>query len=104
MFNNGDGTRGVIGGPHRVFTAIETSHQVNLRSFQTDKYKLFKSGDQMNPDASILHVKFNKDHLNDTVINTYQFNNVDEAKTTQNLLVRKQKIFGDVQNTGSEIT
>ena len=58
----------------------------------------------MNPDASILHVKLNKDHLNDTVINTYQFNNVDEAKTTQSLLVRKQKIFGDVQNTGSEIT
>ena len=58
----------------------------------------------MNSDASILHVKFNKDHLNDTVINTYQFNNADEAKATQSLLVIKQKIFGDVDNTGSEIT
>ena len=31
----------------------------------------------------MLHVKFKKDHLNDAVVNTYQFNNVDEAKITQ---------------------
>ena len=38
------------------------------------------------------------------MVNTYQFNNVDEAKTTQSLLARKQKMFEDVENTGSEIT
>ena len=38
------------------------------------------------------------------MVNTYQFNNVDEEKTTQSLLVKKQKIFEDVENTGSEIT
>ena len=70
-FKNADGRRGVIGSPHRVFTKIETSHQVNVRSFLTDQYKLFKSGYQVNPDASILHVKFKKDHLNDAGINTY---------------------------------
>ena len=101
---NADGTRGLTGGPHRVFTEIESFHQVNVRSFLTDQYKLFKSGYQVNPDASILHVKFKKDHLNDAGINTYQFNNVDEAKTTQSLLVRKQKMLEVVQNTGSEIT
>ena len=58
----------------------------------------------MNPDASMVHVKFKKDHLNDAVVNIYQFNNVDEAKTSQSLLVRMQKIFEDVENTGSEIT
>ena len=58
----------------------------------------------MNPDASMLHVKFKKDHLNDAVVNRYQFNNVDGAKTTQGLFVRKQKIFEDVEDTGSEIT
>ena len=61
-FKNADGRRGVIGSPHRVFTTIETSHQVNVRSFLTDQYKLFKSGYQVNPDASMLHVKFKKDH------------------------------------------
>ena len=59
---NADGARGLTGGPHRVFTEIESFHQVNVRSFLTDQYKLFKSGYQVNPDASMLHVKFKKDH------------------------------------------
>ena len=41
----------------------------------------------------MLHMKFEKGHLNDAAVNTYQFNNADEAKTTQSVLVRKQEIF-----------
>ena len=52
----------------------------------------------------MLPVKFKKDHLNDAVVNIYQFNNVNEAKTTKSLLVRKQKMIEDVENIGSEIT
>ena len=52
----------------------------------------------------MLHVKVKKDQLNDAVVNTYQFNNVDEAKPAQSFLVKKQKMFQDVENTGSEIT
>ena len=51
----------------------------------------------------MLHGKFKKDRLNNAVVNTYQFKNADEAKTTQSLLLRKQKMFEDVENTGSEI-
>ena len=65
----------------------------NIKRFLTDQYKLFKSGYQVNRDASMLHMKFEKGHLNDAAVNTYQFNNVDEAKTTQSVLVRKQEIF-----------
>ena len=36
-FKNADGARGVIGHTYRVFTEIETSHQVNVRSFLTDQ-------------------------------------------------------------------
>ena len=103
-FKNADGTRRVIRDPHKVFTEIETSHQFNVRSFLTDQYKLFKSGYQVNSDTSMLYVKIRKDHLNDAMVNRYQFNNVDEAKTTQSLLVRKQKMFEDVENTGSTIS
>ena len=45
----------------------------------------------------MLHVKFKKDHLNDAVVYKYQFNNVDEAKTTQSLSIRKQKMFENVE-------
>ena len=89
-FKNADGTRGVTGGPHKVFTETESSNQINVRSFPTDQYKLFKSGYHVNSDASMLHVKFKKDHLNDAVVNTYQFN--------------KQKMFKDIENAGSEIS
>ena len=56
----------------------------------------------MNPNETILHVKLDKDHLDDSVFNTYQLKNFDESKTTQSLLVRKQKIFEDAQNPGSD--
>ena len=101
-FKNADGTSCVIGGPHTGVTEIESSNQVNARSFLTDQYKLLKSGYQMNPDASMLHVKFKKDHLNDAVVNTYQFSNADKAR--QKLFVRKQKMFKDFENIGSEIS
>ena len=38
------------------------------------------------------------------MVNTYQFNNVEEAKTTQSLSVWKQKMFETVENSGSKIT
>ena len=75
------------------------NHIKLVRSFLIDQYKLFKSGYQMNLDASMLHVKFKKDHLNDALVNTYQFNHVDEAKTTQSLSVRTQKMSKNVENT-----
>ena len=83
MFKNADRTKGVIGGPHRAFNETESSHQVNMRSFLSDQYKLFVSGYQVNPDASMLHMKFKKDHLNDAVVYTYQLNNVVEATIKQ---------------------
>ena len=96
-FKNAHGKRGVIGDSHRVFAEIESSYPVNVRNCLSDQYKLFKSGYQVNPDESMLHVKFRKDNLNDAVVNTYQLNNVNEAKTTQSLLVKKQKMFEDVE-------
>ena len=96
-FKNAHGKRGVIGDSHRVFAEIESSYPVNVRNCLSDQYKLFKSGYQVNPDESMLHVKLRKDNLNDAVVNTYQLNNVNEAKTTQSLFVKKQKMFEDVE-------
>ena len=62
-FRNVDGSRGVIGGPHKVFTEIESYHQANLSTFLSNQYLLFKSGYLVNPDASKLHVKFQKNLL-----------------------------------------
>ena len=57
IFNNSDCGRGVIGGPHPVFTKIHEKF-FNSRSasteFVSNQYKLYKMGIQVNPDASLL--------------------------------------------------
>ena len=58
-FQNADGTRGVGGGPHKMFTETEPRYHMNTATFLSDQYKLFKAGYQVNPDASLLHVKVN---------------------------------------------
>ena len=60
MFQNADGGRGVIGGPHKVFTFIEQHFNIestNNLTFFTDQYKLYRMGYQVNPDVSMLGFK-----------------------------------------------
>ena len=42
-FKNSDGSRGVIGGPHEVFTRIESTYQAQTISFLSNQYHMFKS-------------------------------------------------------------
>ena len=105
-FKNADGTRGVIGGPHRVFTEIESTYLMNSATFVSNQYELFKSGYQVNPDASLLHVKVKKDYMNDFMINENdEFQSKEEQSDTgSSLLVRSQKMFEAVESAGSEIS
>eukprot|EP00794_Sanderia_malayensis_P020954 gene20954-biopygen15460 len=76
-FVNANGGRGVIGGPHHVFTRIHQSFfsDSELKSFFSDQYKLFKMGVKVNPDLSF------------PVLST-----------------KAQKQFEDAETIGSEIT
>ena len=49
LFKNADGTRGVTEGPQRVFTDIESS---KCEKLPVISIQAFKSGYQVNPDAS----------------------------------------------------
>ena len=57
LFKNADGGRGVIGGPHEIFSAIDNhfnfiqSHQL---TFLCNQQELYRSGYQINPDISLL--------------------------------------------------
>ena len=76
VFKNADGGRGVIGGPHPIFTKIHQSFfsQTHALSFINDQYQLYKSGVEIDPDAKMLS------------------------------LVSKEKRFELAESTGSEIT
>ena len=108
-FKNADGTKGVVSGPHKVFTEIESRYHMNTATFLSDQYKLFKSGYQVNPDASLLHAKVKKDYFNNIMISEENENemncvskNVEPSQS--NMLVRNFKIFEEVENAGSEIS
>ena len=56
VFNNADGGRGVIGGPHEIFTAIHQTYFTEDKTFNffTDQLKLYRWGIQTNPDIKRL--------------------------------------------------
>ena len=107
-FLNADGSRGVAGGPHEVFTKIESKY-MNSTTFFSEQYQLFKTGYQVNPDASLLHIMMNKDYFNNLMVNNDDDNNnkhpeMKEMESNNTLLVRSQKMFDEVENAGSEMT
>ena len=68
MFVNPDGSRGIVGGPHPVFTAIE--HQFGnfaSKMFLSEQMILVNRGYQINPDASLLNMKPDKDLQKDNL-------------------------------------
>ena len=82
-FRNPDGSRGVIGGPHKLFTEIEAHYPA--KSFLTSQYELFKNGYQVNPDISLLHFKVEKDYLQDVMSNS--------KPTIDSFVTRRQRLF-----------
>ena len=107
-FKNADVTRGVVGGPHKMFTKIESRYHMNTATFLSDQYKLFKAGYQVNPDASLLHVKVKKDCFNNIMISEENQNEMSVSKSVEpsqsNILVRNFKMFEEVENAGNEIS
>jgi len=52
-FKSADGSRGVIGGPHRVFKEIHQKHN-NITNFVNHQFRLFSFGYHVNPDVKLL--------------------------------------------------
>ena len=58
IFKNPDGSRGVIGGPHHIFTTIEKQFNgMGKNSFLCNQLNIFNSGFQVNPDVPLLCTK-----------------------------------------------
>ena len=98
MFQNADGSRGVVGGPHQAFDNIHKHHITNqqMMTFFTSQHKLSQEASLVNPDVNLLHLKVQKDHQKDLM-----FNIPDE---TTGLVTRNQKVFDQVEDAGSQIS
>ena len=100
---NIDGTRGIVGGPHHVFTEIEKRFYGSVqqqKTYLSQQYSLFKMGYQANPDISLLSIRENKDHLKDVMLN-------DESEYESNtsyFSLKQQNIFNQVENAATEMS
>ena len=96
-FQNSDGSYGVIGGPHSVFTEIEKYH-LSSTSFAQDQYHLFQHGYQVSIDAPLLCYK--NDDITDITYSKYDINQF----VTTNHSTKQIKRFYGAEEVGSEIT
>ena len=104
MFTNSDGSRGVIGGPHRVFSEIEANffQKGQFHAYLSDQFKVYQNGYKVNPDLSLLSVKCNKDVFENLLLDN---NNHGENTPYKNVLsARNQRIFNEIEFAGSEIS
>ena len=93
MFENPDGSTGVIGGPHWLITKIEEQHYHGTMAFMASQREMYNNGFQVNPDVSLLGYKNDFDDVPDTAIHG---NDVYYAQ-------RSIKRFEEAENAGSVI-
>ena len=97
-FKNIDGSRGVIGGPHEVFSATE--HQFHLQkglsSFLCEQEQLYSFSYQVNPDVRLLD--YEDGRSSEEKCDVYR------SQSSESLISKSLKLFETVENTGSEIT
>ncbi len=95
-FRNPDGSLGVVGGQHTVFTQIENQYDMAATAFMSQQLQLFRLGYQVNPEVSMLGYKSE----------TYLCNSCSGASDdeTRQLYFAKQSLFEDAENAGSQIT
>ena len=95
-FKNPDGSDGVIGGSHRIFTEIESQHHMATSSFLANQLRLFQGGYVVNPDVTLLGYR----EFDDACHEVGKIPQDDDPKSFYTPL----KIFKEAEEAGSEIT
>jgi len=95
-FNNTSGGRGVVGGPHHIFTNIHQHYNSNtVSTFFSDQYKML-----MRNQSNVPLLGYNQHSI--TSINSPSANTIDESSPTESdvFLSTSMRIFEEVEATG----
>ena len=100
VFQNADGGRGVMGGPHKIFNNIRNYYaEDNIHiTYFSNQYNLYRNGYQVNPDISLLGFK-ESNQMYDI------YNNDPETCTNSSdiCIIKTQKQFSQIEESSSEI-
>ena len=103
IFKNPDESRGVVEGPHKVFSEIERYFHLttqNASNFLSNQLQSFQIGYNADIDVSILGFK-STDMKADIAEENHQENRESRANLSIN---RQMKQFNRTENTGTEIS
>ena len=96
MIQKYDGSRGVTGGPHEVFTRIESIYHAQTATFLSNQYHMLKTGFQINPDMPLLPTEVEKDYMHDLMATSSETGTSNDKKgddLKQSLLLKNQKQY-----------
>ena len=99
-FQNSDGSRGVIGGPHKVFTNIEEYNhlcQPTQSHFVSNRQMIYKNSFQEKQDVPLLEFK-GEHNILDIHLEAIKCDNYNQV-----MLSRQMKIFEQVEEAGSQL-
>lgn len=95
-FDNSSGGRGVVGGPHHVFTDIHQHHNNAVSTFFSNEYKILKESQSNVPLLGYNH---------NSLINSPSYADDDTSRLESKIhLSTSMRVFEEVEATGSEIT
>ena len=102
-FLNSDGTRGIVGGPHPIVTAVHRSlgsNYASTRAYFTEIVRVYQDGFRLDPEVSALSTKLGTDHTD-----TYEVCKTDDCNEVR---VSKQapkslEVFEAVESAGTEL-
>ena len=109
-----DGTRGVIGGPHRVITEVEKRLEgsfMTLGTYLSQQLSLFRAGIQLDPDVQLLagvsmtrcDIETYECIVESTGSANGSFACVNCGNTYRSSSSKKSKLFEIAENAGSEV-
>ena len=106
-FTNSDGSLGVIGGPHEVFSAIERQHHLSSSEFISNQIYFMQQNSQVSPDLKLRGYHSNNDNYDifEPEEPIDKVNTISSVNTqSQQDFLSKTKKFENFETVGSEIT
>ena len=109
MFTNVDGSRGIIGGPHRIFSEIEKQLKgthLSLGAYLTDVLSSYQKGYKLSVEVPMLGTKYNDSFVDEVISDNDDSNEkqrFDSGFANRRISLKIEKRFNEIENAGTEI-